>query len=249
MPVTLLLIFGFVVATLVLALLVARTRRSRLPRMLLAWFVAPFALVAAYLILVILFGPSSDVKASDAFMFGFMLSVWIGLIPWTVSLLLGLGLGLAAHALIGAPPEPSPPSAEPVHHLTDAHVGFAGERLLIDGLDVWNLPWWIEQTAAITRPHPSYPEQRHQFDIFVVKAGGRRARFAAAELSNGVWGFYQLAPDDGVLLQAAPVNTSPRPAWRALFTLAIGAVCFIALATYAVEARLSYQFGTWLRTI
>jgi hypothetical protein len=38
--------------------------------------------------------------------------------------------------------------------------------------------------------HPTYPNQTHQYDIYEIGDAERPVRFAAGELSNGVWGFY-----------------------------------------------------------
>jgi hypothetical protein len=71
-----------------------------------------------------------------------------------------------------------------------AHVGFDHDDLVLDGLAIWSLPWREEGAAPVMLAHPAHPAQRHAFTIYNVDDGMRATRFAAAELSNGVWGFY-----------------------------------------------------------
>lgn len=40
-------------------------------------------------------------------------------------------------------------------------------------------------------PHPAHLDQLHFFTVYAVDDGARATRFAATELSNGVWGFYR----------------------------------------------------------
>jgi hypothetical protein len=78
-----------------------------------------------------------------------------------------------------------------------AHVGFDHDELVLDGLAVWSLEWHREDSEPVSLPHPAHPTQQHAFTIYSVHAEGRAARFAAAELSNTVWGFYQwIVPAD-----------------------------------------------------
>ncbi|HEY0650845.1 hypothetical protein [Phenylobacterium sp.] len=83
-------------------------------------------------------------------------------------------------------PNLSPPSGWRV-----AHVGVDHDDLELDGLPVWSLPWREEGGERITLVHPSHPGQLHAFTVYSVDDGARATRFAAAELSNGVWGFYR----------------------------------------------------------
>ncbi len=70
----------------------------------------------------------------------------------------------------------------------DVHVGFERDGLRLGGLGVWDEPWREVGTGPVTLPHPAHPHQRHSFWIYEI--GGPPVRFAAGELSNGVWGFY-----------------------------------------------------------
>jgi len=70
------------------------------------------------------------------------------------------------------------------------HVGFESDGVQILGLEVWKHCWRQVGEPPPNLPHPSYPNQAHPFYIYEVAEGDRRVRFAAGELSNGVWGFY-----------------------------------------------------------
>ena len=72
----------------------------------------------------------------------------------------------------------------------DVHVGFANDGLRIGGLDVWEHKWRRAAADPLELPHPAYPNQRHFYDIYDIGDTHAPVRFAAGELSNGVWGFY-----------------------------------------------------------
>jgi hypothetical protein len=70
------------------------------------------------------------------------------------------------------------------------HVGLEGDGVEIRSVKLWNEEWRRTGQPALQLPHPSYPHQQHRFDIYEVGAPDDPVRFAAGELSNGVWGFY-----------------------------------------------------------
>ncbi len=72
------------------------------------------------------------------------------------------------------------------------HVGLEGTPLTIDGVNPWQhtSDWRRVQRDYIVVPHPAYRHERHRAWVYEVTANGKTTRFAAAELSNGVWGFY-----------------------------------------------------------
>jgi hypothetical protein len=72
-----------------------------------------------------------------------------------------------------------------------AHVGVEHDGFVLDGLPVWSLVWREEPGVRLRLPHPAHPGQQHAFSVYDIDDGARAARFAAAELSNGVWGFYR----------------------------------------------------------
>ena len=74
------------------------------------------------------------------------------------------------------------------------HVGTEGDGLAIGGAAVWRRSWRSTGEDAVRLPHPSYPHQMHDFRIYEIGSPDSPIRFAAAELSGGVWGFY--VPDD-----------------------------------------------------
>jgi hypothetical protein len=79
----------------------------------------------------------------------------------------------------------------------EAHIGFASDGLTLYGLDVWKAQWRPVNRSALDLPHPAYPNQIHSYDIYDIGPINQPIRFAAGELSNGVWGFY-LPPNSSV---------------------------------------------------
>jgi hypothetical protein len=72
----------------------------------------------------------------------------------------------------------------------NVHVGVEDDGLKIEGLDVWRHDWRWSNEAPLDLPHPSYQNQLHRYRICEIGSSEHPIRFAAAELSNGVWGFY-----------------------------------------------------------
>jgi hypothetical protein len=72
----------------------------------------------------------------------------------------------------------------------DAHVAFEGDEVTIGGIEVWRQAWRRTGEDPVQLPHPTHRHQRHRFDIYEAGPIDRPVRFAAGELSNGVWGFY-----------------------------------------------------------
>ena len=68
-----------------------------------------------------------------------------------------------------------------------------GDRVLIQGQNPWGVSWISSNEAPIVVAHPSYPSQSHRASIYELDSA-RPIRFAACELSAGVWGFYVPAP-------------------------------------------------------
>ncbi len=73
---------------------------------------------------------------------------------------------------------------------TAAHVGIEGDGFQINSVAPWRHPWLQVPEDPIELPHPSHPSETHTFRIFEITAGVKTIRFAAAELSASVWGFY-----------------------------------------------------------
>ena len=70
------------------------------------------------------------------------------------------------------------------------HIGFDGDDVLIGGLEVWRHAWRRVGAESVDLQHPAYPNQIRQYDVYEIGEGDGSLRFAAGELSNGVWGFY-----------------------------------------------------------
>jgi hypothetical protein len=72
------------------------------------------------------------------------------------------------------------------------HVGLEGAALSIDGINPWQhaTSWRRVQEAHIVVPHPSHRQERYRAWVYEITSNGKTMRFAATELSNGVWGFY-----------------------------------------------------------
>ncbi len=81
-------------------------------------------------------------------------------------------------------------AGEDVPGWTLVGVTFDGKSVSIDGLNPWEHKW-ISLGGSLAVPHPSYPAQRHQLSIYRVNRSEGAVTFAAGELSNGVWCFYE----------------------------------------------------------
>jgi hypothetical protein len=71
-----------------------------------------------------------------------------------------------------------------------AHIGFEDDGLIINDVEVWKQPWRSVDARPVELPHPAHPRQVHRYAIHEIGDASRAVRFAACELSNGVWGFY-----------------------------------------------------------
>ena len=65
-----------------------------------------------------------------------------------------------------------------------------GEPIMVSGVNPWNHKWQEAGGQRVRLPHPSYPDQMHEMNVFEIETGGRVVTFAAGELSASVWGFY-----------------------------------------------------------
>jgi hypothetical protein len=70
------------------------------------------------------------------------------------------------------------------------HIGSEGDGLTINGVAIWQQEWRRTGEGSLELPHPNHLHQRHRFNIYEVGRVDDPVRFAAGELSNGVWGFY-----------------------------------------------------------
>lgn len=64
-----------------------------------------------------------------------------------------------------------------------------GEEFDLEGINPWEHEW-VSQSERIVVAHPSYPLQRHDVDVWVIRAPDQVVRFAAGEMSNRAWAFF-----------------------------------------------------------
>jgi hypothetical protein len=69
------------------------------------------------------------------------------------------------------------------------HIGFEADEIRIGGLEVWKHKW-RNTGDNIQLPHPQHQHQIHTYRVYEMGDCGTVVRFAATELSVGVWGFY-----------------------------------------------------------
>jgi hypothetical protein len=72
----------------------------------------------------------------------------------------------------------------------DVHIGAEGDGVTIDGVALWQQEWRRIGADPLELPHPDHPSQHHRCNIYEAGSIDDPVRFAAGELSNGVWGFY-----------------------------------------------------------
>jgi hypothetical protein len=158
----------------------------------------------------------------------------IFIIPWGVACAIGFAVGLGLRSLIRRTRAATAPHhtdiASPTHPAAEAppqtskavfstratddssdaaewrqvHIGFENDGLEIGGWEVWKHSWRGVKTAPLRLAHPAYPDQVHSFTVHEIGEGPSAARFAASDLSNGVWGFYvpRQYPGDTTALSA-----------------------------------------------
>jgi hypothetical protein len=69
-------------------------------------------------------------------------------------------------------------------------VVFEGQPIEVAGVNPWDYQW-RSTGGRIEVPHPSHPTQRHQLNVWQLDLDHGSPTFAAGELSNGVWCFYE----------------------------------------------------------
>lgn len=115
-------------------------------------------------------------------------------LPWLMTCILGFAIGLVPRRWIRPPLAPVAPVAQtatvPAADWRPIHVGLENDAVAIAGAGLWKQPWRPAGLPPVSLPHPAHPHQTHMFEIYDVGANFASHRFAAAELSNGVWGFY-----------------------------------------------------------
>ncbi|HLY54816.1 MAG TPA: hypothetical protein VKS60_04625 [Stellaceae bacterium] len=189
------------------ALLAMYVPRRWLIATLAAWSLLPLIVLLVLLAGEILRSPS-ELAHTDGILMALLVYGGFLVVPWLVMSVMGGAVGLAlrrpdtgsqtvtapAAAPAASPPRDAParPAAvpPPLSQWRARHVGFERDGLVLDGLDVWGSKWHRLGAAAVNLPHPAHPHELHRFEIYEAGEGRHVRRFAAAELSNGVWGFY-----------------------------------------------------------
>lgn len=178
-------------------------------RALILWVLSPLIVLLAMAAIEMASRPTETELRNVLLGLGIIASV--AAVPW----LLACGAGFAIGAVlrqrravpqpVSAAWQPAAPVGVPVPAVAlqppsgwrPAHVGMARDGLVLDGLDVWALPWRPEGHPPVLLPHPAHPQQMHHFDIYSIDDGRAATHFAASELSGGVWGFYRwIVPAD-----------------------------------------------------
>ncbi len=184
-------------------------------RILALWIVMPLCILLALAASELASGKASTADL-DKLTFGLLLIGSMLALPWLMACGLGYAIGamlrgrVPPEAVLAAPAAPAQPEATskpaarhfpPINPGTPAlqppggwhaaHVGFDHDDLALDGLPVWSLSWREETAEPVMLAHPAHPAQHHRYTVYNVDDGIRAVRFAAAELSNGVWGFYR----------------------------------------------------------
>ncbi len=153
-----------------------------------------------------------------------VLAVWGG--PTVVGILLGLALGRfrqpakrsKSPAYLVQSPAPMQPSMDSAQSWPMIHVGPMSDRLVIGGLEIRCFKWWCcgPEGLKFINPKSAYPLI---CDVYEVGTAYGRTRFAAGEVSNGIWAFFSDAPHslikDGSDL--TPVGGGPQPGPAAFY--------------------------------
>lgn len=67
-----------------------------------------------------------------------------------------------------------------------ASMCWDGDAFDLDGINPWQHEW-VSRAERIVVAHPSYPAQRRDADVWVIRTSDRVIRFAAGEMSNLTW--------------------------------------------------------------
>jgi hypothetical protein len=154
--------------------------------------------------------------------------------------------GLRRAAYTVPPADPTAPTLSPPSGWQAAHIGFDHDDLILDGLPVWSLPWRQEASEPVLLAHPAHPTQQHRFTVYGIDDGARATRFAAAELSNTVWGFYRwVVPTDAASGTSADGSLRYANALDPLRASRYDALCSIARLWDAATGSLLFDGTGW----
>lgn len=199
------------------AALVAAVPRRWLWPTIVAWVASPIAIYIAIIAHEAATRPNEHYPPGTA-LYGFMLISPLVTPPWLATCAVAFALGFGLRRLLrkqaqsarddprmpqvsanARPIAPSPSVAPDIVHAgwRAVHVGFENDGLMIGNLNIWNHQWRSLGQPVIWLPHPAHRTQMHDYEAFEAGDGADRTRFAAQELSNGVWGFYVPEPAFG----------------------------------------------------
>lgn len=65
-----------------------------------------------------------------------------------------------------------------------------GDVLEVDGSNIWSKRWVPLDGLPVSLAHPAFAAQTHIFRLYRFEDSRTSFKFAAAELSSNVWGFY-----------------------------------------------------------
>lgn len=229
------------VGIVVPALLIAFVPRRWLLRTMVCWLVSPLILYVVLVFVEVVLRKACESSIGQSF-YGLMLVTPVLVIPWLLMCLAGFGLGLgirrftapaldrpALKSPVALHANPTP--AQPDKLWRAVHVGFANDGLEIGNLGVWIQTWRATTQSPVELPHPQHPTQLHLFNCYEIAEERHVVRFAAAEVSNGVWAFYvPVYPSLAEQLRGHPVRSWA--AWRTALVLLVGGLVAIAIASY-----------------
>ncbi|MDB5412300.1 MAG: hypothetical protein JWR10_635 [Rubritepida sp.] len=185
------------------ALLILSAPTRWLGRTAVLWLIFPVIFYIGMILWEVFTRPWNPDLLKNAF-YGFMIISPLAIVPWMLACVIGFAIGFGLRRLlrpgsgksalpVPLPPAPIPPPA-PIAPAgsgwRSVHLGFANDGLKIGACEVWTHAWRATGEPSLHLPHPAHPSQTHRYDIYEVGDGLQKARFAAGELSNGVWGFY-----------------------------------------------------------
>lgn len=85
---------------------------------------------------------------------------------------------------------PSPSPTETTSGWRLVYIGAEDVVASLGGVDPWKRKWRSVSPTSIVVAHPSFQAQRHDFRVYEMNGSTGPVRFAAGEVSNGVWGIF-----------------------------------------------------------
>jgi hypothetical protein len=203
-------------AVLLPAFVVAAIPRGWLWRAMLLWFGVPIAACLGILLLGVPSTPhGADAMGRNLYNLAFLFPLLA--IPFLAVSGLALALGLLLRRLLKRDRR----SLE-FQGWHSPHMGRADDALRIGGRSVWMHPWRPVGLPPVRLPHPLHAGPTRLYDIHEIGAPDTPTRFAANELSPGIWAFWTpgaraalggpdpsrrlLSPDGRIAVDLAPME-------------------------------------------